>query len=145
MDTVVTVMAEPETWSVVFHRRPANWFFNLIAMGHFKHVTAVAWVPAARVWIVYDVGFRRTRIIVLPDNDEAKAEIGHHLVGNAVVTLKRRDDALPIMRLGLFCTTAVKHLIGLRSSALRPDGLFHDCLRNGGTVVDHGNSPSTSS
>src|ERR1700738_1141353 len=34
--------------------------------------------------------------------------------------------------LGFWCTIAMKHLVGLRSRALRPDRLWHDCIAAGG-------------
>lgn len=136
MEALVLKGFEPERWTVVFHRSAQNWFFSVIAMGHFKHVSAFAWLPDLQVWLVYDVAFRRTRIVVLPDTPESKALLGRVIRGNAIVTMRRRDDALPIFRVGLFCTTAIKHLIGLRSGALRPDALFRSCLRNGGELSD---------
>jgi hypothetical protein len=134
----VTVLkpAEPVRWTVVFHRKAENWLFGLIALGRFKHVSAFAWVPECVVWLHYDVGFRRTRITVLPDTEESKAYLARLITGNAIVTMPVRDDAVPLLRFGLFCTTAVKHLIGLGGGALRPDALFASCLRHGGELSD---------
>lgn len=137
---------EASRWSIVFHRRAENWFFSAIAMGHFKHVSAFAFVPGPDVWLVYDVGFRRTRLVVLPDNEQSKATLAAIITGNAVVTMPRRDDNLPLMRLGLLCTIAVKHLVGIRSSALRPDALFRHCIAHGGALSgDAGPRPTTHS
>jgi hypothetical protein len=127
---------EPQRWSVVFHRKAANRFFSLIAMGHFKHVSAFAWLPELRTWLLFDVGFRRTRIVALPDTAKSKAYLAAVIDGNAIVSMPVRDDALPIFRTGLFCTTAIKHLIGLSSGALRPDALFRHCLSHGGELSD---------
>lgn len=136
MEAIFLRVAEAARWTLVFHRVPHNWFFSLIAMGHFKHVSAFAWLPDARVWLLYDVGFRRTRIVALPDTPESKALLTQIITGNAIVTMPVREDALPFWRPGLFCTTGVAHLIGLRSGALRPDALFRSCLRNGGQLSD---------
>lgn len=144
----VTVLkpAEAMRWTVVFHREAENWLFSLIAMGRFKHVSAFAWVPECAVWLHYDVGFRRTRIIVLPDTAESKAYLGQLITGNAIVTMPVRGDAVPLARFGLLCTTAIKHLIGLSCSALRPDALFASCLRHGGELSDDAgqNNPTSS-
>jgi hypothetical protein len=136
MDVAILTAAEATRWSIVFHRQAENRLFAMLAMGHFKHVSAFAWLPGPRVWIHYDLGFRRTRVVVLPDTAESKAYLAALITGNAIVTMKVRGDARPVMRLGLFCTSAVKHLIGLRSSALRPDALFASCLRHGGKLSD---------
>jgi hypothetical protein len=35
-------------------------------------------------------------------------------------------------QLGFWCTIAMKHLVGIRSRALRPDRLWQDCIAAGG-------------
>lgn len=129
---------EARRWSIIFHREAENRFFGAIAMGHFKHVSAFAFVPGPGVWLYYDVGFRRTKIVVLPDNLQSKLTLAAIVEGNAVVTMPRRDDNLPLMRFGLFCTTAVKHLVGVRCGAIRPDALYRHCIAHGGTLSDNG-------
>lgn len=123
-------------WTIVFHRKAENRFFSMIALGRFKHVSALAWVPELGQWWVYDVGFRRTRLKVLVDGASAQAIIAAIIKDNATVTVDIREDQLPWMRLGLFCTTAVSHLIGLRCGALRPDALYRHLVAHGGIVRD---------
>ncbi len=136
MQALILQATEPARWTVVFHRRAENRIFSAIAMGHFKHVSAFAWLPEVRVWLIYDVGFRRTRITVLPDTAASKQKMVDLIRGNAIVTMPVRFDAMPVLRLGLFCTTAVKHLIGLSGVATRPDALYRLCLRHGGELSD---------
>lgn len=127
---------EARRWTVVFHREAENWFFAAIAMGKFKHVSALAWIPEVSAWLVYDVGFRRTRLRVLEDGPTAARIIAAIVEGNAAVTIDIRENELPWMRLGMFCTTAVAHLIGVRCAALRPDALYRHLIAKGGTVID---------
>jgi hypothetical protein len=141
--TEIPGACEPSRWTVVFHRKAANRWFSLVAMGHFKHVSAFAWLPEMGVWLVYDVSFRRTKIVVLPDTPASKARLAALITGNAMITMPVREDAVPIMRTGLFCTTAIKHLIGLRGGALRPDVLFRHCIAQGGALSDDAVSTST--
>lgn len=129
---------EARRWTVVFHRQAENRFFSMIAMGRFKHVSALAWIPELGQWWLYDVGFRRTRLRVLEDGQIAQGVIAAIVRGNATVTIDVREDGLPLMRLGLFCTTAVSHLLGLRCSALRPDALYRHLVAKGGVVRDDG-------
>lgn len=145
MDIIFQKACEPSRWTVVFHRTAANRFFSIIAMGHFKHVSAFAWVPDLRVWAIYDVSFRRTRFAFLPDTPESKALLQQVITGNCMVTMEAREDAFPIFRIGLYCTTAIKHLLGLRGGALRPDALFRLCVREGGKVSDDENHRKPSS
>lgn len=127
---------EATRWTVVFHRKSKHLFFRLIAMGHFKHVSAIAWIPELGQWWVYDVGFRRTSLKVLVDGESAQTIVAAIVKGNATVTIDIRDDGLPWMRLGMFCTTAVSHLIGIRTGALRPDRLYRHLVAQGGVVRD---------
>jgi hypothetical protein len=129
---------EARRWTVVFHRRAENWFFAAIAMGEFKHVSAFAFIPELGIWTIYDVGFRRTRLIHLADTDHAKSILAGIIRGNCIVTVDVGTGGLPLMRAGLFCTTAIKHLIGARSRALRPDRLFRHLVAQGGAVADDG-------
>lgn len=135
---------EARRWTVVFHRKAENRFFSLIALGHFKHVSAFAWLPELSIWVFYDVGFRRTRIIHVADGTYAQAKIGNLVAGNAVVTIAARVDGLPLMRWGLFCTTAISHLLGLRCVDPRPDALYRRLVSLGGTVCDDEPSRATS-
>ncbi len=127
---------EARRWTVVFHRKAENWFFSAIALGEFKHVSALAWIPELAQWWVYDVGFRRTRLRVLEEGPTAVRAIAAIIDGNATITVDTRDDQLPWMRLGMFCTTAVSHLIGVRCGALRPDALYRHLKASGGIVRD---------
>lgn len=136
MREVPALGIEARRWTVVFHRRAENWFFAALAMGEFKHVSAFAFIPELGIWTIYDVGFRRTRLVHLADTDHAKTILAHIIKGNCTVTVEARDDFLPLMRAGLFCTTAIKHLIGARSRALRPDRLFRHLVAQGGVVLD---------
>lgn len=132
---------EPDFWVVVFHRRSVNWVFSLIAMGRFKHVSAFGWVPGLNVWLLYDHGYRRTQVAVLPDTEAAKAELAVFVGDGAMVRMPVRQTARRLRRVGLFCTTSVAHLIGLSSGALRPDRLFRHCMENGGVLIDHAKTP----
>ena len=132
---------EATRWTIVFHRKSKYRFFRLIAMGHFKHVSALAWIPELGQWWVYDVGFRRTSLKVLEDGPSAQAMIAAIVDGNATVTVDVSDE-LPWMRLGMFCTTAVSHLVGLRCGALRPDALYRHLVAKGGVVRDDAIRPA---
>ena len=134
MREVAAAGIEAKRWTVVFHRHAEHWFFRAIALGHFKHVSAIAWLPEIGQWWVYDVGFRRTRLRVLEDSQAAQDAIAGIIRGNATVTIDIREDGLPWMRLGLFCTTAVSHLLGVRCAALRPDALYRHLIAQGGVV-----------
>ena len=136
MKEVPAFGVEARRWTVVFHRKAENRFFSAIACGHFKHVSAFAWLPELGIWVFYDVGFRRTRLVHLADGQYAKAYIGNLCEGNAMVTIEARTDGLPLMRWGMCCTVAIAHLLGLSCVALRPDALYRHLIASGGSLLD---------
>ena len=124
---------EPSSWLLVFHTKCRTPWVNRLVIGRYKHVSAVGWVANAQSWVFYDPTLQRTQILVLPDQlgIETYARLA---VGNAVLqmpVLERRGSA----RLGFWCVPAIKHLVGLRSGALRPDVLWRDCLANGAKEI----------
>jgi len=126
---------EPTLWNVVFHPVAATAWMNRMPIGHFKHVSAFAYLAGLKGWLLYDVQLCATRIIVLPDLDESMKIIGRLTEGCDILSIERRDGGSTGGRLGFWCVPAVKHLIGLRSGALRPDRLYDDLLLNGARVI----------
>ncbi len=125
---------DPIDWIVVFRPTSEYRLIRLIP-GHFKHVSACAYMAGLRAWVTYDVGLDGTKIMVIPDGGEANAILGPWLDGCTLVRM-RKDHATRV-RLAVFgwCAPAVARLIGLRCGALRPDALYRQCLRNGGTII----------
>jgi hypothetical protein len=127
---------EPLQWNVVFHREAASRWSSAIAMGRFKHVSAFAYLQGLRGWVLFDVQFSRLRIVVLPDTPDSRVILGQVMKGNAVVEMKRAEGGgVRFFRAGFFCTIAIKHLLGIKTNALRPDRLYRDCLRLGGQLM----------
>lgn len=134
MDPVATPDAiEPTEWFVVFHRKAASRFFSLIAFGEFKHVSTFAYCPGFKVWLIYDVQWSGTRISLIADNEQGRLAVGRWIDGCEVVKVTRNWKSTGLhSRLGLYCVSAVKHLIGLRCVAATPSALYRHILRSGG-------------
>lgn len=129
---------EPDLWNVVFHRRASNRFFAFIAFGKFKHVSAFAYVPGVRAWLVFDVQYRNIRTVILPDSVAGNAVLAALTVDSEIVQVRRRGGRHQILLrlLPWSCVPAICHLLGLPGGALRPDALYRYCLRIGGKVID---------
>lgn len=124
---------EPTEYFVVFHPTATTRWLSWLAMGHFKHVSAFAYIPGFKAWLIYDVACAGTRLLLLPADDSGKAELVRYTHGCAIVKMRRRSGgSLP--HVGFFCTTAICHLLGLTCVA-RPDALWRLCLRNGGVPL----------
>lgn len=130
------MITEAEQWFVCFDPR-ASWWVRWLAWGRFNHVRAFAIVPRARIWLFFDVTLGGLTIRAARDQSpEADALINGWSEGCEIVHIRTLHGAgLPMPPL-FSCVTAVKHLIGLRGGALRPDALYRHCLANGGRVLD---------
>lgn len=133
------LVVQPQVWTLVFSRVAFTRWAGWLAFGRYKHVRAYAYVPFLHVWIFYDVHLRGTDLFLAADGAPAQD----------VIRVWTRDADLISMRsvsretiktpfLG-FCVPAMKSLLGIRSSALRPDTLYRHCLANGGVPFETAN------
>lgn len=120
----------PGGWYVAFYGSGRHWWSPLTRPG-FRHVLAFAYAAHAQCWLIYDVGRYRTLIRALDST-----AFTHWIAGlptERKIVLFEGDGlpAPPAWRVGFWCTTAVAHLVGVRSRALRPEALYRDLLAQG--------------
>ena len=133
MDRAIAAVIEPN-WTLVFCKKPGRWWVRLLACGRYNHVKAIAYLPSLRAWLFYDVKFNGTKILLAHEDDpRTDAFLRDYLDDCDTIAMPR----LPTPRrsapqLGFWCTIAMKHLIGIRSRAFRPDRLWRDCIAVGG-------------
>ena len=133
---------EPSEWFVVFHVKSMSRILSLLAFGRFKHVSALGYCPGFRAWLLYDAQWGGMRVR-LYSHETMRAMFAEYSRGCAVVKIARLNQPMRLSsRLGFYCVPAIKHLLGLRNGALRPDALLRHCLRNGGVLIDAGIEPS---
>ena len=126
---------EPTEWNVVFHTKTPWWWLRWV--GKFKHVSAFAYCPGFRAWLVYDTQLSGTRLMLLANGDKARTTLKRYTADCEIVTIARQGQR-PYWssRLGFYCCPAIKHLLGVRCHAFTPDALYRQLLQNGGTRVD---------
>jgi hypothetical protein len=133
MDTAFAAWIEPN-WTLVFCKKPGRWWVRLLACGRYNHVKAIAYLPSLRTWLCYDVKFNNTRIMLAREDDAGTGaflrDYLDHCDTIAMPRLLIPKRSAP--QLGFWCTIAMKHLVGIRSRAFRPDRLWHDCIAAGG-------------
>ncbi|MFZ0849677.1 MAG: hypothetical protein WAO08_10805 [Hyphomicrobiaceae bacterium] len=61
-------MIEPN-WILVFSKKRGRWWVRLLACGRYHHVKAIAYLPAMRAWLFYDVKFNGTRLMLSREDD----------------------------------------------------------------------------
>jgi len=119
----------PGAWYVAFFdgERP-HWWWSLCRPG-FRHVAAFGYCAEQAVWLLYDVTLKRTFIHALT-SDQMDAWVDE-LPAHRTILHLQSGAAEPASRVGFWCTTAVAHLLGVRSRALRPEALCRDLLALG--------------
>lgn len=127
---------QPEYWTLVFARRSATRWGSLLACGRYKHVRAYAYVPFLHVWVFYDVAISGTSIVIAADGDAALGMILAWSEDADRIKIRRGPEPMRNPPVFGYCVPSMKRLIGLRSGALRPDALWRDCLKAGGTPVE---------
>src|SRR5215831_7119193 len=126
-------MIEPN-WTLLFSRKRGPWWVRLLAWGRYHHVKAIAYLCPLRTWLFYDVKFNGTRLMLAREEDLGTSAFLHnYLDGCDLVAMPR----LPVPKriaphAGFWCTLAMKHLVGIRAAALRPDRLWRASLAAGG-------------
>lgn len=130
---------EPLSWLLVFTTTTSMKWVERLVPGKFKHVMAAGWVEASKVWIFYDVQFRRTSVLTMPEKEglDYFGRIVARDPDHGILRVFAGNGTPAMARLGFWCVPAIKHLVGARSGALRPDRLWHDCLASGAETV-HG-------
>jgi len=126
-------LIEPN-WILLFCKKRGRWWVRLLACGRYHHVKAIAYLPAMRAWLFYDVKFNGTRLMLAPEDDPATRVFLHDYLDSCDLVAMPR---LPIPKrvaphAGFWCTLAMKHLVGIRTGALRPDRLWRDSVAAGG-------------
>jgi hypothetical protein len=126
-------LIEPN-WILLFCKKRGRWWVRLLACGRYHHVKAIAYLPAMRAWLFYDVKFNGTRLMLAPEDDPGTHAFLHDYLDSCDLVAMPR---LPIPRrvaphAGFWCTLAMKHLVGIRTGALRPDRLWRDSVAAGG-------------
>lgn len=119
----------PAAWYVAFFDgdRP-HWWWRLCRPG-FRHVAAFGYCAEQAVWLLYDVTLKRTFIHALT-SEQMDAWV-ESLPAHRTILHLQAAEAEPSSRAGFWCTTAVAHLLGVRSRALRPEALCRDLLALG--------------
>jgi hypothetical protein len=124
---------EPD-WILLFSKKRGRWWVRLLACGRYHHVKAIAYLPVLQAWLFYDVKFNGTRLMLAREDDPGSRAFLHDYLDSCDLVAMPR---LPIPKrvapqAGFWCTLAMKHLVGTRPAALRPDQLWRDSIAAGG-------------
>jgi hypothetical protein len=122
----------PRLWLVFFSECGGAWWTRALRPG-WRHVCAAAWFDDQERWVVFDPS--RYGIVVQVFRPEQFDLDGLLRSSTAVLRVGARFDRLN-MPPWFFCVGAVKALLGIRSRALVPLGLYRDLLARGAEIVE---------
>lgn len=122
---------EPGAWFAAFLPRERSCWWDWLSPRDFRHVHCFGFAAAAGVWLHYSVGRGRTELAALRPEAFDLYIIGLRNEGARILRYEPAGRPGRRLRVGFWCTPAAAHLMGARSSALRPVGLYRDLLRQG--------------
>lgn len=121
-------------WLIFFGEcRSTAWWARAFAPG-WRHVAAAAYFAGAERWLYFDPVAPGLHIEI--DDGEAFQARYEHLMRTSTAVLRfasqHERGAMPAT---FFCVGAVKALLGVRSRALSPTGLYRDLRARGAKIV----------
>ena len=128
-------MIIPRHWFVVFKKKSKLGWANWVP-SKFKHCFCLAFIEEMQSWVVVEFAAQSGSMVAFVADSEA-SDILTAACDDAVV-LKVVSRATKGWGWGLWCVPLTAQLIGIPSCALRVDGLFRDCMRNGGEIIANG-------
>jgi hypothetical protein len=112
-------------WHVVFHPGPCFW-------GKYQHVSLAGY--ADETWLHLDVQRGGVSVATIHRFDEVTDFLSFLLAHYTVLKFGPQRGVSRQFFQPMTCVSFVKHVLGIRSSALRPDGLLLSLERDFGAV-----------
>jgi hypothetical protein len=126
---------QPARWVLAFRRTTESRLVRWLACGRFKHVSAFGYVAEVDHWVFLDWRLAALDVIVARGT-AAEHYLNHYTRDADLLGMQPRQTGRGF-RFGFWCVPAIRHLIGIKGSALRPDGLWRDCIRQGAEILSY--------
>ena len=116
-----------------YEGRPRAWH-DIFTDKEFRHCLVIGFCPLNRVWIYYDPLTTGTTLEVFNSADRAIDLIVLHVCENGKwLKVQPSNNLFKLGQWRMYCVPAIKHLLGFRSCALTPRGLYRDLVKAGAT------------
>jgi hypothetical protein len=143
MESNMLIVREPEEvarWRLAFHLKRGLWLpWERLIPGRFTHVSAFTYLGGPKCWLLIEQSPRtNARVVVWPDASESylmPPTLAQWTDDCSILTVDVRQRYGFSLKLGFWCVSAVKDLVGSKSWALSPEGLWRDMVRTGARVV----------
>ncbi len=123
----------PECWLVFFGDTPRpRWWWRLARRG-FRHCFAAKWCEEGQTWLVVEPHAGRLELTIIPRGQflRLRSIVATHTTVRFMSTCERA--AMPFS--AGWCCGSIKAILGIRSMALTPFGLFRELLARGAERV----------
>lgn len=125
----------PRLWLIFFGDADRAWWWTRLFRPGFRHVSAAAWFADTERWVYFNPTGPGTVIQVATD-----AEFGprfQQLVQDSTAILRMPSrHSRGMCPAAFFCVGAIKALLGVKSRALTPFGLFRHLVAEGAEIVE---------
>lgn len=119
---------EPDEWFVAFIRSGTRRWWKCFTGNNFDHVFTFGY--ARGHWLLVDWCTFGLKVRLLLD-DDIDFIIAGAMRNGTILGMKKQPFYRPAPRLPLYCVSAVKHQLGLRSWSITPQQLFCELRRLG--------------
>jgi hypothetical protein len=125
---------KPRLWLVIFSEADSPaWWARFLRSG-FRHVYAVSYFADQERWVCVDPARNRLMVELFTAEQAPRVLARMMETAGAVLRVASRRDRLNAPAFG-FCGGSMKALLGIRSWALTPRGLYRELLRRGAETV----------
>lgn len=105
---------------------------DIFTCPRFRHVFAMGYDPELHVYVVYEPSVYGTQIEVLAADERAVDILILHIAQTGCwLKVDPRQGRFLLGLWRFYCVPAVKHLLGVRSCALSPKGLYRHLVKQG--------------
>lgn len=123
------------TWLLFFCDGDRGHWWSRFFRSGYRHIRAMAWFDDAQRWVYFDPTGKGLHLEILPDS--AVGARFEHLVSSSSAILRVRSDFGRGYFPAVFCCVgAIKSLIGIKSRALGPYGLYRHLVARGAELVE---------
>ena len=116
--------SQPVIWYALFHPEKSWWDRK------YSHVSLAGYAPDT--WIHLDLHRTGVTVAAIYEFDEKQEFLDYITSHYHVVKMGATETPGYSFGFPITCVSVVKHVLGVRSSALRPSGLFKSLVRNHG-------------
>lgn len=114
-----------------YEGRGRHWY-DIFTKPGFRHVLALGYDPDLSAYVLYDPTHAGTTITILSADDRAVDLLILHVKETGCwLKVNPGGNRFLFGQWRFYCVPAIKHLVGLKSCALSPHGLYRDLVKAG--------------